>query len=237
MHMAIQQTRHQVASVGFNDTRLLADGMRGIRADVSDVPVFNGNIRIRLPTRRIGRRPRCPCAVPGQPAGGPWQHRSGCGCVRMSDGMRLQGESSLLPDMREGREERKKKRSGSLSSWPWMCSSRFQQTFGSLVMLHNEFVLIHCDQLALLDYELAADHCVICTPRLAEHHGRDGVMQRPGIIQGIQADGKKVGALAGFERANVRSGRARLPRRAWPIPGRCGRSLIFDWDHWKGKNR
>src|SRR5512140_1897396 len=46
MHVAIQQARHQVAVIGFNNSRLLADRRCSLRADISDVPVFNGDIRI-----------------------------------------------------------------------------------------------------------------------------------------------------------------------------------------------
>ena len=47
VHMPIQQARHQVLAVCFDDACLLADGMGGIRADIGDPTILDGNIGLR----------------------------------------------------------------------------------------------------------------------------------------------------------------------------------------------
>lgn len=62
---------------------------------------------------------------------------------------------------------------------------------------------VHRHDLAILHHHAAVDHGRAGGLRGAEEDGGDGIVERAGIADRVQVEREEVGALAGFERADV----------------------------------
>ncbi len=83
-------------------------------------------------------------------------------------------------------------------------------------MSFDQFHLIHRDQVSIAHHEFAADHGEIGAHRVAKNRRCHRVVQRPGIVQAVKIDCKKVGALSRLPGCRYRIFPARLPRRVLP---------------------
>jgi hypothetical protein len=104
-----------------------------------------------------------------------------------------------------------------------LCCVSVYKSFRRFIVTRDEFDFIYADELTLFDNELATDNGVIHSAGLAEHHGRDRVMQRPGVIQPVQVNRGEIRAFSALQAANIRATQDIRPAtRSEPEGFACG---------------